>query len=75
MVLVEVGLGLRVVAKAQREIEAAMAAEIFGWHERRRETAAQRRLQALGVRIVPFSADNVAALFARAAPSPRAKVA
>ncbi len=54
---------------------AARAAEIFGWHERRREHAAERRLLALGVRVVPFAADNVAALFARAAPSPRARVA
>lgn len=41
-------------------------AEIVGWHERRRERAAMRRLAALGVRVVPISPDNAAVLSMRA---------
>jgi uncharacterized protein (DUF58 family) len=48
--------------------EAALAAEIFGWHERRRERAAERRLLALGVRVVGVSAENAAAVLTRAVP-------
>lgn len=68
----------RLVAPVERagKLSAAMrATEIFSWHERRREHSAERRLLALGVRVVPLAADNAAALFARAAPSPRARVA
>jgi uncharacterized protein (DUF58 family) len=54
--------------------EAQLAAEIFGWHERRRERAAERRLMARGVRVVPISAENAAALLTRATPG-RARVA
>jgi uncharacterized protein (DUF58 family) len=38
---------------------AATASEIFGWHERRRERAGERRLAALGVRVVSIAGDGV----------------
>ncbi|MDB4966868.1 MAG: hypothetical protein JWN44_2557 [Myxococcales bacterium] len=53
----------------------APAAEIFGWHERRRESAAVRRLAGLGVRVVAISADNAATLLSRPLGAPRARVA
>jgi uncharacterized protein (DUF58 family) len=60
---------------APAAVEAALTAEIFGWHERRRERAAERRLLGLGVRVIPISAENAAALLTRPAPGGRARVA
>ena len=51
------------------------AAEIFAWHERRRESAAVRRLAALGVRVVSISADSAATLLSRPLAAPRTRVA
>jgi uncharacterized protein (DUF58 family) len=55
--------------------EAALAAEIFGWHERRRERAAERRLLALGVRVVAVTTENAAVLLTRAHGPGRSRVA
>ena len=63
------------LAAAAAEGDAALAAEIFGWHERRRERAATHRLAALGVRVVSISADNAAQLLTRPMGPTRAKVA
>jgi uncharacterized protein (DUF58 family) len=52
---------------------AQTAAEIFTWHERRRERLAERRLAALGVRVVMLPADgNPAAALTRSQPRARA---
>lgn len=56
-------------------IDAARAAEIFGWHERRRALGAERRLAALGVRVVPIAPDSAAQALGRPATAPRARVA
>ena len=52
----------------------ATAAEIFAWHERRREGVAVRRLAALGVRVVSISADNAATLLSRPLATPRTRL-
>ena len=56
-------------------VDAARAAEIFGWHERRRALAAERRLAGLGVRVVPVGHDSAAQLVTRPAAPSRARVA
>jgi uncharacterized protein (DUF58 family) len=53
----------------------AEAAEILGWHERRRERAAMRQLAVLGVRVVAITADSAGALLMRAPSPTRATVA
>jgi hypothetical protein len=41
-------------------------AEILGWEQRRREQAARRRIEALGVSVVPVgAAESIAAVAAR----------
>jgi uncharacterized protein (DUF58 family) len=56
--------------------ERAVAAEIWGWHERRRELAAATLVRArLGVRVVAVSAENAALLLGRTIAMPRANVA
>ena len=56
--------------------ERAVAAEIWAWHERRREVAAATVVRArLGVRVVAVSAENAALLLGRTIAMPRANVA
>jgi uncharacterized protein (DUF58 family) len=56
--------------------ERPVAAEIWGWQERRREVAAAAVVRArLGVRVVPISVDNATLLLGRANAAPRSRVA
>ena len=66
----------RLAVDAELPSERALAAEIWGWHERRRELAAAAVVRArLGVRVVSLSADSAALLLGRTVGTPRSKVA
>jgi uncharacterized protein (DUF58 family) len=59
----------------RRQVAATQIADIFGWHERRRERAAERRLAGLGVRVVTLKAEGAASLLAGWSAEARARVA
>jgi uncharacterized protein (DUF58 family) len=66
----------RLAIDSDAPADAAVAAEIWGWHERRRAEAAATVVRArLGVRVVPISAENAALLLGRTTIVPRAYVA
>jgi uncharacterized protein (DUF58 family) len=66
----------RLPANQPLPVERALAAEVWGWRERRRELAAAAIVRArLGVRVVGISADNVTLVLGRTVASPRSRAA
>ena len=66
----------RIVADEDATADRAIAADIAGHQERRRERAAVTVMRArLGVRVVAVSADSAALLLGRSVATPRARVA